>query len=222
MRGRRGSDPRSRSGLSKAESERERLLLRRLDRPRAVVGTNPSDRFRGRKADEDRQAREGRSGPSVTTDAAELDAFAGPSPLEHRDKHIPGSIWLSRDSEVGPVEMVVGPRRLPPRVQVEPVIGRFITPIRVGRVKGNRNQFSPVRQRDHRPVSVAVQFAEPVLMTRFLAQREVVVPEPPKMTFGAEHLIVSFGSVHVLSIPQVVRAFSITHRRAANAERATR
>ncbi|MGD0811118.1 MAG: hypothetical protein ABSA91_15645 [Acidimicrobiales bacterium] len=52
----------------------------------------------------------------MTTDAAELDAFAGPSPLEHRDKHGPGSIWLSRDSEVGPVEMVVGPRRLPPRI----------------------------------------------------------------------------------------------------------
>ncbi|HUC14674.1 MAG TPA: hypothetical protein VMS00_09510 [Acidimicrobiales bacterium] len=133
----------------------------------------------------------------MTTDAAELDAFAGPSPLEHRDKHIPGSIGLSRDAEVWPVEMVVGPRRLPSRIQVEPVIGRFITPIRVGRVKGNRNQFSPVGQRDHRPVSVAVQFPEPVLMTGFLAQREVVVPEPPEITFGAEHHIVSFGSVHV-------------------------
>jgi hypothetical protein len=61
---------------------------------------------------------------------------------------------------------------------------------------------------------VAVQFPEPVLMTRFLAQREVVVPEPPEMTFGTEHLIVSFGNVHVPSIPQVVRAFSITRRRA--------
>jgi len=132
----------------------------------------------------------------VTTDASELDAFAGPSPLEHRDKRVPGSIWLSRDAEVGPVEMVVGPRRLRPRIQVEPVIGRFITPVRVGRVKGNRNHFSPVGQRDHRPVAVAVQFPEPVLMTRFLAQREVVVPEPPQMTFGAEHLIVSFGSLH--------------------------
>jgi hypothetical protein len=142
-RGRRGADPRSRSDLSKAESERERLLLRRLDRPRAVVGTNPSDRFRGREADEDRQAREGPTGPSVTTDAAEFDAFAGSSHLEHRDKRVPGSIWLSRDAKVGPVEMVVGPRRLPPRVQVEPVIGRFITPIRVGRVKGTGTNSVP-------------------------------------------------------------------------------
>ena len=120
----------------------------------------------------------------MTTDTAELDAFGGPSPLKHRDKHIPGSIWLSRDAEVGPVEMVVGPRRLPPRIQVEPVIGRFITPVRVGRVKGNRNQFSPVGQRDHRPVSVAVQF--PVF-------RDVALQDHrgglPTMTADGEHVL---------------------------------
>jgi hypothetical protein len=58
-------------------------------------------------------------------------------------------------------------------------------------------------------VSVAVQFPTPVLMARFLAQREVIIPEPPEPMFSAEHLVVSFGSVHVLSMSRACAGSSI-------------
>src|ERR1019366_8618345 len=104
--------------LARVSSSRQvrhkRFLIGRLDSFGAVVGADPGDGLVRRVAAQDGEAGQSRSGASVASEATDLHSFPGTSPGEHGSQSSDNLSRIVRDAEVRPVEVIVGPRRLPP------------------------------------------------------------------------------------------------------------
>jgi hypothetical protein len=133
---------------SAGESHNERFLLSGLDSFDAVVGTDPGDGLARRMAAQDGEAGQGSSGPPVTTEAADLHPFPGTSPGQHGSQSRDDLSRIVGDTEVWPVEVIVRPRRLPPIVQIEPVIRRLVPGVGVRGIERHGGDFGAVRQDD--------------------------------------------------------------------------
>ena len=72
------------------------------------------------------------------TDPADLDALTGPGPVKQRLERSDNRSRIARDTEVGPVLVVVGPRRSPPLVEVQPKVRRHIAGIGIDAAEGHR------------------------------------------------------------------------------------
>ena len=100
----------------------ERFLLGGLDSISAVVGSDPGDGVVGRMSTHDGEARQGRTGPSVASEATHLHSVSAMSTLEQSSEG--GGYWqgIFGHSEVRPIKMIVAPRRFPLRIQIETVV----------------------------------------------------------------------------------------------------
>jgi hypothetical protein len=85
----------------------------------------------------------------VATDAAELYSFTGLSSLEHRAESGDERGWIVRDPEVWPIDVLVGPGRLPAPVQVEPKARRLLSGVGVWHIEGHGSDLGALRQ-NHR------------------------------------------------------------------------
>src|SRR5580700_10012155 len=103
---------------SASEVANEGLLLVCLNRTFAVTGANPTDRFAWRLAAQDGETGKRCTGTAVAAITANLDAFARPSPVKQRLKRHDNQNWIVWDPEVGPVQVLVGPWRPPPLVEI--------------------------------------------------------------------------------------------------------
>ena len=122
---------------STGEVAGEGLLLVCLDRTFAVFGTDPADGFTGRMAAEDRETGERSTGATVAAVAADLDALALPGPVAQGLERHDHPSWIVWDAEVGPIEVFVGPRWLPPLVEVEPEVRGYLAGIGSGTAEGH-------------------------------------------------------------------------------------
>lgn len=104
--------------LLAAELGDERFLAGGFDSLRAVVGADPGDRVGGGMAGEDGEAGECCTGAPVAAQAADFHLFTGPGTVEHGPQRGEDRGRVTGDSEVRPVEMIMGPRRLPPAVEI--------------------------------------------------------------------------------------------------------
>jgi hypothetical protein len=84
----------------------------------------------------------------VAAVTADLDALARPSPVKQRLKRRDNQNWIVRDAEVGPVQVIVAPRRLPPLVEVQPEVRGYIAGIGMGASEGHGGQLRAVWQHD--------------------------------------------------------------------------
>ncbi len=100
------------------EATGEGHLLVGLDRTFAVRGSDPAHGFVWRVAAEDGETGQGGPGAAVSAVAADLDALTSSGSLEQRFERGDDQGWVARDAVVGPVQVVVRPRRLPSLVEV--------------------------------------------------------------------------------------------------------
>src|SRR6187431_2297263 len=114
---------------SDGEVAGEGFLLVGFDRTFAVCGSDPADGVVWRLAAEDGKASQRGTGATMAAVTADLDALTGPGPVKQRLERSDNRNWIAGDTEVRPVEVVVGPRRPPPLVEVQPKIGRHVAGI---------------------------------------------------------------------------------------------
>lgn len=182
----------------------EGFLLVGLDRTFAVRGSDPAHGFVWRLAAEDGETGQGGPGAAVAAVAADLDAFTSPGSLEQRFEHGDQS-WVARDAEVGPVQVVVGPRRLPPLVEVQPEVRDHLAGVGLGAAEGHRRHLRAVGEHDTAAVEVRVESAVLVGRVRARSLLGSRVPERPALVAhdddpGLGHVVITYvaGSVAVL------------------------
>lgn len=182
----------------------EGFLLVGLDRTFAVRGSDPAHGFVWRLAAEDGETGQGGPGAAVAAVAADLDAFTSPGSLEQRFEHGDDQSWVARDAEVGPVQVVVGPRRLPPLVEVQPEVRDHLAGVGLGAAEGHRRHLRAVGEHDTAAVEVRVESAVLVGRVRARSLLGSRVPERPALvahdddpTLG--HVVITYvaGSVAV-------------------------
>lgn len=135
-------------GGSAGEVAGEGFLLVRLDRTLAVPCADPADCFMWRLAAEDGETGERSPRATVAAVAADLDVLALPSPVEQRLQNLDNRNWIVRHAEVWPVQELVGPRWLPPLVEVQPEVRRYIAGVGIDAAEGHGSQLRAVRQDD--------------------------------------------------------------------------
>jgi len=138
--------------LSSVKGRDKRLLLRRLDRSRAVVVACPRGRLIGDNPCKHSQASDCCSRPSVTAYAADLHHVSCSGAIKQSPQRFCEICSVLRESEVGPVEQFVLPRRLPTFVEVDTEVGQPLATVGVRVVKGNGRKAGSVRQSDGVPV----------------------------------------------------------------------
>ena len=94
---------------------------------------------------------------TVAAVAADLDALALPSPVEQRLKHLDNRHWVVGHAEVWPVQELVEPRWLPPLVEVQPEVRRYVAGIGIDAAEGHGCQLRAVRQYDATAVQMRIE-----------------------------------------------------------------
>lgn len=173
-------DPRPGTGSGR-EVAGEGFLLVGLDRTFAVRGADPGHGFVWRLAAEDGKTGQGGPGATVAAVAADLDALTSPGSVEQRFEYDDDQRWVAGDAEIGPVQVVVGPRRLPPLVEVQPEVRGHVAGVGLGAAEGHRCHLRAVGEHDTAAVEVRVESA--VLVGRVRARRllGIRVPERPAL-----------------------------------------
>jgi hypothetical protein len=128
------------------KSDNERFLFGGLDSAIAVVGAHPGDRLARRMTNQDAKAGQGRSCAPVATQATDLHSLPSTSPVEDGSQGGGDVARILRDTEVWPVEVVMGPRRLPPVIEIEPVVRRLVTGVGVWGIERHSSDLGAVGQ----------------------------------------------------------------------------
>jgi hypothetical protein len=165
-----------RKRTSTAEADDERLLLPGLHGVRAVVPPHPRHGVAGRKSTKDCCAGQGRSGSSMAAEAAHLNPFSTASAFQQRPKGGDHGSGITGHTEIGSFEVIVGPRRIPLRVEVETEIGSLLAGIGISGIKGHGDDLGPVRQYDHGSMQVHVKLLVIVVRVSALCGFIVHVP----------------------------------------------
>ena len=121
----------------------------------------------------------------MTPEATDLHPFPGTSPLEHGSQGSDDVGRIIGNTEVRPVEVVVGPRRSPPLVKIEPMVRRLFTDVGVGGIERYGGDLGAVGQYDNGAVSM--HFKSLVRMVRIGALGRFKVQVPVHLAFGARH-----------------------------------
>src|SRR5579884_466516 len=103
---------------SRAERPHKPGLLRRLDRTLTISGPDPLHRILRRAASEHREACQRCSGAAMGTPAPNFDPLAVAGPLEGIIQRNQEGLRVVWKTEVGPLDVSMGPRRLPTIIQV--------------------------------------------------------------------------------------------------------
>ena len=111
--------------LSADKFDNERFLFGGLDSVATVVGADSSDRLAARIASQDSEAGQGRSGSPMAPEATDLHPLPSTSPLEHGSQGSDDVGRIIGDTQVRPVEVVEGPRRLPLVIKIKPPVVRW-------------------------------------------------------------------------------------------------
>ena len=116
---------------------------------------DPGDGIVGRMPAQDGQTGQGRSGSPVPSETTQLNPFSTPGAFSQRSQG--GHHWsrITGHAEIGPVEVMVGPRRIPVRVEIQPEVGNLVAGIGIPGVKRNGGDLGPIGQ--HHDGSVQVQ-----------------------------------------------------------------
>ena len=102
-----------RTGISTGKFFDERFLLSRLHGIRAVVLPDPSDGLAGWKSAHDCEAGQGGSGSPMASEATQLNSDSTTSTVQQRSQGGPHWNRITGYAEIGPVEVIVKPRRIP-------------------------------------------------------------------------------------------------------------
>lgn len=90
----------------------------------------------------------------MTSQAADLDPLARTRPVEHRSESGEDRRRALRNPEIRPVEVVVGPWRLPPVIQIEPEVGVTVTGVGIVGVERHGRDGCAVGKDDDGTVSM--------------------------------------------------------------------
>ena len=123
-------------------------MLPRLHGVRAIPLTDPGDGIAGWKSTKDGQAGQGRSGSPMASKATQLNSVAAPSAFQQRPQGGHHGRRVTGHAEIGPVEVIVGPRRIPLRVEIETKLGNLVAGVGISGVKRNRGDLGLIRQHD--------------------------------------------------------------------------
>ena len=114
-------------GALAAKSGDECFLSGGFDRLGAVLGADPGDRIGGGKVGEDGETGQRRTCAPMTAETTDFHLFACASAVEKGPQRGDDQGRVGGDTEVWPVEVIVGPGRPPPVVEVKPVVGLPVT-----------------------------------------------------------------------------------------------
>jgi hypothetical protein len=142
--GRTGQDATTRPSFDKALNERS--LLSGLHGVRAVALRDPGAGIAGRKFTQDCQAGQGRSGSSVPSETAQLNSTSTASAFQQRSQGGYEGGRIIGHSEIRPVDVIVGPGRIPLRVEIETEVGSLLAGIGIPCVKRNGGDLGPIGQ----------------------------------------------------------------------------
>ena len=135
-----------RTGTSTAKADDERLLLPRLHGVHAIPITDPGDGIAGWKSTKDCQAGQGRSRSSMASKATQLHSVSAAGAFQQRPKGGHHGRRVTGHAEIGPVEVIVGPRRIPLRVEIETEIGNLVAGVGISGIKRNGGDLGPIGQ----------------------------------------------------------------------------
>jgi hypothetical protein len=168
-----------------AKSGDERFLSGGFDSLGAVLGADPGDRIGGGKAGEDGETGQRGSCAAMTAKATDFHLFPSAGTVEKGPERGDHQGRVGGDTEVRPVEVVVGPGRPPPVVEVEPVVGLPVTRVRGDRVERHGSDPGAVGQGDRITVPVRLELA--MVVTGVSALGWLSAQEPVHLVFGARH-----------------------------------
>ncbi len=190
------ADPRRRM-TSADKADNEPFLLPGLDSVRAVALTDPVDGIARRKSTQDCEAGQGRSGSSVASETTQLNLLSTASAFEQRSQG--GNYWsgITGHAEIGPIEVIVGPRWIPLRVEIQTEVGILITGIGIPGVKRNGGDLGSMRQHDD--VSVQVHVKSPMIVARGGAFRRFFVHVPVDLALCAHDYRSSLNHASILA-----------------------
>jgi hypothetical protein len=123
------------------------------------------------------------TGATVAAVTPDLDPLARPSPVQQRLERRDNQSWIAGNPEVGPVQRVVRPGRLPPLVEVKPEVRRRIATIRIDPSERNGSHLRVVGQHD--TSAVEMRFESVVLVIRVLARCKLSRGVPERSTLAA-------------------------------------
>ena len=145
------------SQVSADKPGHEHPLFYCLDHVSAVVGTGPGDGLVWRMATENGEARQSSSCASIASEASQLHSILGTSAVEQRPQRNDDPGRVIGHTEVRPIEMVARPRRLPPFVQIEPIVRRDLASVGVHGINRHGGDLGAVGQYDDRTVLMHVE-----------------------------------------------------------------
>ena len=178
-----------------------------LDRLRAVVGAHPGHCGSSWMAAQYGKAGQSGSCAPVAAEAADLDLFAGASSVQHLTQGGNQVDVIVGHAEVGPVEVPVRPRGLPPAVEVEPEVRGPLSRVGVVGVERHGDDLGGIRQHDRS--AVAMDLALLVMMRGIEALRCLRALRPEDEAAGADDHQADLGhgdtvgmaDIAVVSIP---------------------
>ncbi len=119
----------------------------------------------------------------MASKATQLNSVAAPSAFQQRPQGGPQGRRVTGHAEIGPVEVIVGPRRIPLRVEIETKLGNLVVGVGISGVKRNRGDLGLIRQHDDG--SVQVQLKPLMIVVRDYALCRYIVHVPVDLTLRA-------------------------------------
>jgi len=107
-------------------------------------------------AGQDGQAGQRRPGSAVTAKASNLDALPRPGPFQNRLERLEEGFGVRWQAEVRPIDMVIGPWRLPAGIEVQAIVRLAGAGVRGGRVIRRRGQLRAVGQHHRAQVAMSL------------------------------------------------------------------
>ena len=121
----------------------------------------------------------------MASEATQLNSDSTTSTLQQRSQGGPHRKRITGHAEIGPVEVIVGPRRIPQWVEIQTEIWSLSPGIGIAGVKRNRGDLGPIRQ--HNGGSVHVQVKPLMIVVRESALCRFVVLVPVELALRTHH-----------------------------------
>ena len=93
----------------------------------------------------------------MTSETSQLDSLSSAGAFEQGSQGGHHESSISRHAEIGPDEVIVGPRRIPLWVEVQTEIGSLVAGVGILGVKGKSGDLRPIRQHDAGSVQVQIE-----------------------------------------------------------------
>jgi hypothetical protein len=112
----------------------------------------------------------------VASETTQLNSVSTASAFQQRSQGGHRFSRITGHAEIGPVEVIVGPRRIPPRVEIQSEIGSRVAGIGMAGVKRNGGDLGTIWQHDDGSVQMQVKPLMIVVGDRALFRFIVHVP----------------------------------------------